>query len=173
MKLRTKPTEIELDIGDGGFMSFRQLSVAKFREIITPYNDIINEKGIGEDVKERLDSLQEAGDHEVLMSLGNCFIQIFKSMVCGWRGITDEDGKDLPFNNESIDLICLHDSAFVAGIVPLAIDELKKKNDASLKNLKPGQSGTLSQAGLPADSVGISEEVTIAINAPSQNISTQ
>lgn len=173
MKLKTKPTEVEIDIGDDGYMSFRELSAAKFREIITPYNEIINEKGTGEDVKERLDSLQESGDHEVLMSLANCFLQIFGEMVCGWRGITDEDGNDLPFCPEAIAMVCQHDSEFVTAIVPVAIDALKKKNEASSKNLKPGQSGILSQAGLPADTVGISEEVTIVVNAQSQDVSTQ
>ena len=172
MKLKTKQTQVEIDIGDEGFITVRKLTRGEMLEVVTPYKLLAGEKGTGDDVKAQMESLLESGDTDTILNLSECFIDFFKKMVVSWRGIDDEEGLVLICDIEAVNLICEYDREFVIGFVPIALTQIEAKETAIVKNCKPGASGTLHQAGSLAINAALTEDVNVVLNAPSPTDST-
>lgn len=173
MKLRTKHITTELDIGDGGFITVREILPEEAISIMKPYREIVNDKGTGKNLSEKLSSLKDDKDSSSVMNLSNCFPELFKLMVVDWRGIDDESGEKLPCNDATKNLVCEHDKNFVIGFVPVAMEAISNKKDEIAKNCGPGASGTLSQGGSLANTANVTEDLSIVMNAQNQDTSSQ
>ena len=122
MRLKTKSIERWVKIGDeGAEVLLRPLSVSEATRIRDRHTRRKVKRGVE---VERTDS--KAMTQEV-----------YQSVVRGWRGMLDEDGKDLPFSAETLISVIDSDPEFL-GMIDEKLDELneeiRRAGEANLGN---------------------------------------
>lgn len=146
---------MDVEVGDKGeFIRFQDPDPHILAEKLGPVLDMIfgderlalySDEDFKKHFAERFEQAAKEQGMKAVNTSNSCFSSLFTEMAIGWEGLEDEDGGQLPFNNDNVQLVKNHNQKFAAEVVQEALSRLAEKKVEVAKNCGAGLSGNLTQ----------------------------